>query len=637
MKVLDFFLRFPLLTTLFVVQTVTLGLGVLAAMTILISANRNQNDAAFLRARESVLPILSNTQEKWRALHHLEMNDALNELKAGLLKQFPVEQISVLKRSDAQPKWDQTSHSFIVPEKPDDTLDTVVFVSLDKNKVLKQYGGSSLPLGLPLALVISLIFTLIFSTLFIHRYFIIPLQTLATTLSNPISQADHAVINNFSARGEVKLFVDRIEKLYLENRSAQKSAAVAELTQMLAHDIRKPFTMLSLVLDAIQSSQSTDDIRMVTKEFLPEIKRAISSVNGLLRDVMEASSKAVPVLEPTKPEALIRNSLVDIFSIKKNVDINFSYQLDHSTNVLADSEKLLRVFSNITNNAVQSMRGKGLIQFKTRNVRYHDTDFVQFSIFNSGSFVPKDDLPHLFDAFFTKGKKGGTGLGLAIAQKIVSAHGGSICCISEKNDACPDGFAEFVFTIPAGLEVSVFEDISLMPLHSSELLSRVVNYKGHEIEVDSESIGLLEGNVLSKLSVLDRKVKILVIDDESIYRNSIKSHLDRCSGFENHVELTFVDGSSKIPTSAVDGAIIDVDLGTESLDGFEIATNLREKYPESFLCIHSNRTFANDHKRSLEAGADAFLPKSMTRGHFVRFLAQVLNRLSAVDVTFERL
>ena len=49
---------------------------------------------------------------------------------------------------------------------------------------------------------------------------------------------------------------------------------------------------------------------------------------------------------------------------------------------------------------------------------------------DSGSGIPAEDLPHLFEPFFSR-RPGGTGLGLAVSHGIVLAHGGSIEIHSE--------------------------------------------------------------------------------------------------------------------------------------------------------------------------------------------------------------
>lgn len=93
--------------------------------------------------------------------------------------------------------------------------------------------------------------------------------------------------------------------------------------------------------------------------------------------------------------------------------------------VNVDAHRVQRVFSNIINNALEAMSvNKGRLWFFTKEDL--NSQFTQFCIGNSGSFIQKEEVSKIFDAFYTKNKQGGTGLGLAIAQEIIYAHGGKI-------------------------------------------------------------------------------------------------------------------------------------------------------------------------------------------------------------------
>jgi two-component system sensor histidine kinase HydH len=54
-----------------------------------------------------------------------------------------------------------------------------------------------------------------------------------------------------------------------------------------------------------------------------------------------------------------------------------------------------------------------------------DTRGVQITISDTGKGIEEEDLPHIFDPYFTT-KSSGTGLGLAIVHKIIESHGGKI-------------------------------------------------------------------------------------------------------------------------------------------------------------------------------------------------------------------
>jgi signal transduction histidine kinase/DNA-binding NarL/FixJ family response regulator len=410
----------------------------------------------------------------------------------------------------------------------------------------------------------------------------------------------------------------------------ERDSAIAQMTQMVAHDIRKPFSMFRAMIDTIEAARSASELKAVSHDFLPEINKAMNAVNGLLQDILEVSSKAEPHLEPVRPESLVETALTDLFSMQEDFSVALEYDFHHTKLAQADSQKLMRVFLNIAGNAVQAMQGRGYLRFATRDKDSDGKAFVQFSILNTGSFIAADDLTHLFEAFFTKGKKGGTGLGLAIAQKVVHAHGGTIECRSGKDSVYPKGYVEFLFLVPAGGPSGTI-DRSFLPAHSSDFRAKLAHFQNKNSDDAPLEMGTLEleERVLEKLKSVDRKLSLLMVDDEQIYKNAIRLHRDRSPRIAERLSLEFAKGSLEVSLQALDGAILDVDLGPSSLDGFELATDLRARFPDAFLCIHSNRTFPDDFKKSLNCGADAFLPKPMSYDHFLRFLAQVLHRVQA--------
>ena len=80
------------------------------------------------------------------------------------------------------------------------------------------------------------------------------------------------------------------------------------------------------------------------------------------------------------------------------------------------------------------------------------TNQVDLSVHDSGSGIPADAIPFIFDRFFRADKSrsraaGGSGLGLSIAKKIAQAHGGNLTAANH-----PSGGAEFTLTLPLGVE-----------------------------------------------------------------------------------------------------------------------------------------------------------------------------------------
>lgn len=428
-------------------------------------------------------------------------------------------------------------------------------------------------------------------------------------------------------RESVELLRQHMTQYFHQITDFARTAAIARTTQSLAHDVRKPFSMFKMIIDAVEGEDDPVESKQLLKESLPEVQQAMASVNGMIADVLEIGSESEPIAEATNPETLIEITLNEIFRVYPDSKINVSYVLNHQHKVNVDALKIGRVFSNIVGNAVQAMNQKGELWFKTEEFEENGRSLIKFCLGNGGSFIPPESLSKLFDAFFTSGKKGGTGLGLAIAQKIVTAHGGKIWCESDAQRG-----VEFFFTLPCAKEW-IDERTTPLPTSSNEItatferLRKSANSNGR-VEADPLEV-TLEKEIIKLAKAAGSPLKVLVVDDESVYRNSLAALINRSNDLKAHISLSIAKNS----TEALEGAksapalvIQDVDLGANSLNGYEVLKTLREQGYRGVVCIHSNRTSPDDFKVAVEAGADTVLPKPMSRTHFLKLMLQASQR-----------
>jgi signal transduction histidine kinase len=410
---------------------------------------------------------------------------------------------------------------------------------------------------------------------------------------------------------------------------SQKNDAIASTTQMLAHDVRRPFSMFKMIIDAVDDEDDPLEVKQLMKESLPEIQKAMTSVNGMISDILEIGSESKLSTEPANPESLIESTLNEIFRYYPESVVHLSYEMNHQHKVNVDTVKIGRVFSNIVGNAVQAMNQKGNLWFKTDELLENGRPFVRFCLGNAGSFIPSESLVKLFDAFYTAGKRGGTGLGLAIAQKIVIAHGGRIWCESSESVG-----VEFFFTLPV---VNEGKDQRSQPLpaSSAEILAtfdrlRKSAQNGISIEADPLD-ATLEKEILKLVRANKLFLGIHIVDDEGVYRNSLAALLNRFEDLKGHVELSFSVNSSQALNAAMKSPALiiqDVDLGPHSLNGYELVAAYRSQDYRGVVCIHSNRALLKDYKLALESGADEVLPKPMSRTHFLKLILQAAERMS---------
>ncbi len=118
-------------------------------------------------------------------------------------------------------------------------------------------------------------------------------------------------------------------------------------------------------------------------------------------------------------------------------------------NIIGDEESLVRVFTNIIGNATKYTPEGGKITLSAKNEEY----YINVRISDTGSGIPHDKLPFIFEPFFrVKGKEEkhrGSGLGLTFCKKIMESHGGEIWATSKEGEG-----TTFVLKFPTQLPAS---------------------------------------------------------------------------------------------------------------------------------------------------------------------------------------
>lgn len=223
-----------------------------------------------------------------------------------------------------------------------------------------------------------------------------------------------------------------------------KATAIVQTTQMLAHDVRKPFKILNFVQRRLAGVSSLAELRAVIGPTFVELDRAKAAIEGMLADLLTVNGSASTAKELASLEQILDNTLTAARYAAGLSRVEVTYRFEHQNAILVDKARIARVFTNLVCNAIEAIGGHGAIWFASRMVAEASEPMIEVTVGNSGSFIPENQRALIFDAFFTSGKQGGTGLGLAIAKKVVTDHGGEIHCRSDERFG-----TEFILTLPA--------------------------------------------------------------------------------------------------------------------------------------------------------------------------------------------
>ena len=123
-------------------------------------------------------------------------------------------------------------------------------------------------------------------------------------------------------------------------------------------------------------------------------------------------------------EDVIRDSLkmVEAEAHQKEIKVDFSSD-PQTKEIRFDPDRIRQVLLNLYLNAIAAMESGGVLSVELR--QKDDTGRLRIIVSDTGTCIKHEDLPHLFDPYFTT-KPSGTGLGLAIVHKIIESHGGEV-------------------------------------------------------------------------------------------------------------------------------------------------------------------------------------------------------------------
>lgn len=219
--------------------------------------------------------------------------------------------------------------------------------------------------------------------------------------------------------------LEKTRELESQLQQAEKSAVIGRLGSAIAHEIRNPLNYINLTLDHLRSKFAPEqaDRKATFEKLTSQLKSEVARINQQISDFLNYSRPATANLRPIDARETVEDSLriVEAQAAENHIKIGV-IEHENVPHVMGDPEFLRSVFNNLFINAVQAMGSEG----GNLNVKISpDGEFVKIEIADTGAGIPEDNLPKIFEPYFST-KETGTGLGLAIVQKIIDLHNGTI-------------------------------------------------------------------------------------------------------------------------------------------------------------------------------------------------------------------
>jgi two-component system phosphate regulon sensor histidine kinase PhoR len=213
----------------------------------------------------------------------------------------------------------------------------------------------------------------------------------------------------------------------------------------LSHELRTPLASLKALTETLQEGALDDP--PAARRFLSRMQTEVDALTQMVAELLELSriesGRLALDLKPVPPDELLHSASERMRLQAQRAGLGLKVECAPSLPpVRVDVQRIEQVLVNLIHNAVKFTLPGGEVILEAADCESE----VRFAVRDTGSGIPADDLPRIFERFYKSDRSrssGGTGLGLSIVRHVVEAHGGRLWVESEEGRG-----STFFFSIP---------------------------------------------------------------------------------------------------------------------------------------------------------------------------------------------
>lgn len=283
-----------------------------------------------------------------------------------------------------------------------------------------------------------------FMILIISRFITRPLSQMAKAVDR-FARGDFEQRVPVDSRDEVGQLAESFNRMAEELGRLEQSRR--SFVANVSHELRSPLTSIQGFINGMLDGTVPEDER---EQYLTIVLDETRRMNKLITTLLDLSRidngdeqlnmQRFDINEMIARVLLRQETRID----ERHIDVQIDFE-EETCYVKADADRIEQVVVNLIDNAIKYGKDNGKISLSTSR----KSNIVHVSIGDDGQGISKEDLPFVFERFYTADKahtKGnGTGLGLSIVNSILQEHGQTISVTSELGEG-----SVFTFTLQAG-------------------------------------------------------------------------------------------------------------------------------------------------------------------------------------------
>lgn len=395
-------------------------------------------------------------------------------------------------------------------------------------------------------------------------------------------------------------------------RQRQMTKHIEELTHTqlqfftnISHELRTPLTLIAGPTEQLLEDKT---VQGTHRRMLQMVERNTKILIQLVSEILDfrkvQNNKAVLKLNRFNLGETLRLWADDFDAVtsRKGIKVQVDAPADAAqATVIADRDKLARVFFNLMSNAVKYTPKDGTI---TITLRHNEGTFFFTMNNDSVKTISKDDLPHIFERFYQpKGSIGGTGIGLALVKANVDLHHGSISATSTQEEG-----TTFSITLPdtqEGYDPDADNDGNKDNSTKAEQGYVDDSYAPVNVEAAEKAERITNAEDFDA----DRPL-VLIIDDNNGMRAYLRSIL------QDHYNVSeAVNGQQGLERARREvPKLVVCDVMMPVMDGLEFTRRLKADTATSHIpvILLTARSLSEQREEGYGTGADSYLTKPFT-------------------------
>lgn len=373
----------------------------------------------------------------------------------------------------------------------------------------------------------------------------------------------------------------------------------------ISHELRTPLTLIAGPTEQLLEDKT---VQGTHRRMLQMVERNTKILIQLVSEILDfrkvQNNKAVLKLNRFNLGETLRLWADDFDAVtsRKGITVKVDAPADAAqATVIADRDKLARVFFNLMSNAVKYTPKDGTI---TITLRHNEGSFFFTMNNDSVKTISKDDLPHIFERFYQpKGSIGGMGIGLALVKANVDLHHGSISVTSSQEEG-----TTFSITLPdtqEGYDPDADNDGNKDNSTKAEQGYVDDSYAPVNVEAAEKAERITNAEDFDA----DRPL-VLIIDDNNGMRAYLRSIL------QDHYNVSeAVNGQQGLERARREvPKLVVCDVMMPVMDGLEFTRRLKADTATSHIpvILLTARSLSEQREEGYGTGADSYLTKPFT-------------------------